>query len=133
MGGEDPKGSEDASPTANAKPSTNAMNNNKGPRTPSEMIQDFEDLFHQELLDVRGADKVFLAWKEVKRVILTRVLDATIKRLDAAQHSTERQGPPLSYADAIKGGPIIIEKPVPKRMDREITILRRECPSLDGE
>jgi hypothetical protein len=123
-----------ASLSANAKPLTNAVNSNKGQKSPSEMIQEYEDLFRQEFLDVNGAEKVFAKWKELKRVVLMRVLDATIKQLTAtSQAATMGQKGPVTWASIMRGGSTPMEKPVPKRLEREITISRRECPPLDGE
>jgi hypothetical protein len=93
------------------------------------MIQDFEDLFHQELMEIERAGKVFAAWKELKRVILMRVLDASLRQTTTAK--TQDTAP--SYAEMLKMGSNPIIKAVPKRIEREITILRRECPPLDGE
>lgn len=97
------------------------------------MIQDYEDLFHQEFTDVAGADKVFAAWEEIKRVVLMRVLDATVNQLATAQQVTTRQDTLSTWADVARAGRPVIEKQVPKRIDREITIARRECSPLDGE
>jgi hypothetical protein len=107
----------DAPSSTDARQLGNAAGNNRGQRNPSEMFQNFEDLFHQELSEVRGASKVFAAWEEIKREVLLRVLDATAKQLTVTQQAGARQGPPTTYANMLGKGLVTSEKPVPKRLD----------------
>jgi hypothetical protein len=129
MSGESQESRENASPSADVTRLMNAVGDNRGQRSPSKMIQDFEDLFRQELAEVGGAGKVFAAWEDLKRVVLMRVLDATVKRTT----TMKTQDATPSYAETLKMGLNSTVKAVPKRIEREITILRRECPPLDGE
>src|SRR5438034_8455870 len=114
MSGESQDSRENASPSADAKRLTNAMRDNRGQKSPSKMIQDFEDLFHQELAEVERAGKVFAAWEDLKRVILMRVLDATVKQTT----TTKTQDTAPSYAEMLKIGLNSTVKAVPKRIER---------------
>jgi hypothetical protein len=124
--------STDMTSSADAMQLQNAASDHRGHRSPSKMIQDFENLFHQELMDTADADKVYTAWKELKHAVLMRILNATTRQLEATQQPTRRD-PPISYVEVMRRGLNTTEKPVPKQLDHEITILRRKCPSLDGE
>ena len=57
------------------KPFMNAAINSRGERSVSKMIQNFENLFYQELLNVNDAGKLFTAQK-IKHIIF---LDTIIK------------------------------------------------------
>ena len=89
---------ENAPPSADATRLTNAARDDGAQKSPSKMIQDFEDLFHQELMEVERAGKVFAAWKELKRVVLMRVLDASLRPTT----TTKTRDTAPSYAEMLK-------------------------------
>ena len=120
MSDESQNSRKNASPSADAKQLTNVMRNYREQKSPSKMIQNFEDLFHQELAEVERAGKVFVAWEDLKRVILMRVLDATVKQTTTMK--TQDTAP--SYAEMLKIGLNSTVKTVLKQIEHKITILQ---------
>jgi len=59
MSSESQNSRENASPSMNTTQLTNTVRDNRGQKSLSKMIQNFENLFHQELVKIERADKVF--------------------------------------------------------------------------
>ena len=58
-GGEQGSG-KDTSPSMNTKPLTNAATSSKKQRSLSKIIQNFKNLFYQELFDINNINKIFI-------------------------------------------------------------------------
>ena len=111
----------------------NMRNNIKKLRIFSKMIQNFKNLFHQELINVSNVNKIFLVCKKIKHVILMCILNTIIKQLETVQQSAARSDLLLFYADVIRENSAVTEKSVFKQMNHEITILHYKCLSLNNK
>ena len=91
------------------------------------MIQNFENLFHQELKKIKRADKIFVMWKKLKHVILMHVLNASFR----STTMTKTQDAAFNYAEILKMKSNLIIKIVLKWIECKITILWHEYSSLN--
>ncbi len=108
---------------------TNAVRNNREQKSLSKMIQNFENLFHQELVKIKRADKVFIMWEKLKYIVFMCILNIIVRQIIMMK----AQNVILSYAEILKIRLNSTVKAVFKRIKHKIIILWCECLSLNKE
>ena len=107
----------------------NADEKNETQKSLSKMIQNFENLFHWELMKIERADKIFMMWKKLKCIILMCVLNVLLKQT----MTTKTQDMTFSYTEMLKMKSNLIVKTVLKWIEHKIIILWCECSFLNKE
>jgi hypothetical protein len=104
--------SKDILSSINMKSLTNIATSSKKQRSFSEIIQNFKNLFYQELFIISNTNKIFIVYKKIKHVVLIYILNTIIKQLEAAQQPAARHELPVIYTNTMKRDLIIIKKSV---------------------
>ena len=89
---------ENMSFSVNAMWLMNADEKNETQKSLSKMIQNFENLFHWELMKIERTDKIFAVWKKLKCIILMHILNMSFRQT----MTTKMQDTAFSYAEMLK-------------------------------